>query len=261
MSQIEHKNDMDADQESKRSNNEKSKEDLDNSERNGIRFILLFSIILLLIIILLFRAGHTTSRVQLNYSYIALALVGVIFHLMSRFRKLREREEPFKWKEYGFDYLFRAFQAAVYVIVIDNLINSATTTDGRANVTGNVSENMVLISLFVGMYIRKVEEAFENMGDRFGDMLKGVLGTYVQRISPAEQRRRLEDLRKQFIDLKERYQGIKTKLSKEVSKELEERLVKIKEQIQKRKIDTVEINLLDLDFRITDLKMEVEEKS
>ena len=260
MNEIEQKKDMDADQEGKQSNNEKIKEDLDNTESNGIRFILLFSIILLLIIILLFLAGHDTSRVQLNYSYIALALLGVIFHLMNRFRKLREREELFKWKEYGFDYFFRAFQAAVYVTVIDNLLNSATTTGGSGNVTGNFSGNMVLISLFVGMYIRKVEEAFENMGDRFGDMLKGLLGTYVQRISPAERRRRLEDLKKQFIALKERYQGIKANLPKEVSKELEERLVKTKEQIQKRKIDTAEINLFDLDFRIRDLKMEVEKK-
>ena len=260
MNKIKQKKDMDADQEGERNNTEKIIEDLDNTGGSGIRFILLFSIILLLIIVLLFWVGHDTSKVQLNYTYIALALVGVIFHLISRFRKLREQGELFKWKEYGFDYFFRAFQASVYVTVIDNLLNSATTTGGSGIITGNLNGNMVLISLFVGMYIRRVEEAFENMGDRFGDMLKGLLGTYVQRISPAERRRRLEDLKKQFIDLKERYQGIKAKLSKGVSKELEERLAKTKEQIQKGKIDTAEINLLDLDFRIRDLKMEVEEK-
>jgi hypothetical protein len=254
MNEIKQKKDMDADQEGERNNTEKITEDLDNAGGNGIWFILLFSIILILIIIPLFWFGRETNKVRLNYTYIALALVGVIFHLTSRFRKLREQGEFFKWKQYGFDYFFRAFQASVYVTVIGNLLG------GKSNDPGNFSGNMVLISLFVGMYIRRVEEAFENMGDRFGDMLKGLLGTYVQRISPAEQRRRLEDLKKQFIDLKERYHEVKAKLSKEVSKELEDRLVKIKEQIQKGKIDTAEINLLDLDFRIRDLKVEVGKK-
>ena len=105
---------MDAAQEGKRNNDEKTKEDPDNTGGNGIRFILLFSIILILIIVFLFWIGRDTSKVHLNYTYIALALVGVIFHLISRFRKLKEQGEVFKWKEYGFDYFFRAFQASVY---------------------------------------------------------------------------------------------------------------------------------------------------
>ena len=254
MNKTKQEKDMVADQEGVRNNSGKNTEDLDNTGGKGTWFILLFSIILILIIIPLFWFGRGTNKVELNYTYIALALLGVIFHLTSRFRKLREQGELFKWKEYGFDYFFRAFQAAVYVTVIDKLLV------GESNSPGDFTRNMVLISLFVGMYIRRVEEAFENMGDRFGDMLKGLLGTYVQRISPAEQRKRLEDLKKQFIDLKERYQGIKAKLSEQVSKELEDQLVKIKGQIQKGKIDTAEINLLDLDFRIRDLKVEAEKK-
>lgn len=253
MNEIEQNRDMDAGQEMKSANNEEIKEYLDNTGSNVIKFILPFTCILIIIIILLFWADlNNTSNIQIKYSYIALALVGVIFHLMSRFRKLREQEERFEWKEYGFDYFFRAFQAAVYVTVIDNLINSGTTI---------ANSEMVLMSLFVGMYIRKVEEAFENMGDRFGDMLKGILGAYVQRISPEERRSQLVDLGKQFMDLKVSYQGIKAKLPEEVSKELEKHLKKIKEQIQKRKFDVAEMNILDLDFRIRDLKMQVEEKS
>lgn len=258
MNDIETKKNEEIVKDSKPENEEEIQKPVESGGGNGIRFIILFSIILLAIIILLFRFDSDASNVQINYSYIGLALVGVIFHLMSRFRKLREEVEGFKWKEYGFDYFFRAFQAAVYVTVIENLLTGGETTGGSKSAAGNFSGNMVLISLFVGMYVRRVEEAFENLGDRFGDMLKGILGAYVERISPTEQRRLIEDVNQKLIELKEIYQGIKPKLPKEVARELEGKLKEIKEKILKRKIDSAEMSLLDLDFRIKDLKVEID---
>lgn len=93
--------------------------------------------------------------VSINFSYLAFALIGVVFHLMTQFRVHRD-QGGFDWADYWFDYSFRAFQACVYIIVIENLV------DEKA---GTLDANMALIVLFVGMYIRKVEEAFENMGE------------------------------------------------------------------------------------------------
>lgn len=184
-------------------------------------------------------------KVEITYTYIALALIGVVFHLMGQYRKLREQDE-FDWKQYSFDYYFRAFQACVYVVVIENLVNPGEET---------TNPQMVMISLFVGMYIRKVESAFESMGARFGDMLKGILGAAVQKLSPAERRKKQEELQTQFISLKENYEPLKAKLDTLECEKLESEFTRIKTLLQKGNIDAAETKLLNLDFQIKDFQI------
>ena len=181
------------------------------------------------------------STVTIQLLYVSLALIGVVFHIMSQIRKLRE-QDGFDWTQYRSDYVFRAFQAAVYVIVIASLVDPAAT-------------NMVLISLFVGMYIQKVEAAFESMGDRFGDMLKGILGTAVQRLSPAEKRKKQDELQKKFIALKKDYEKLKAEIKESDNQKLEREFLNTQNLIQKAKVEAAETKLLSLDFQIKDFQI------
>jgi len=208
---------------------------------------LIFMIIIVVILVILsYKCEGGLGDVEITPGYLILALVGVIFHIASKHRQVRDAER-FSWNEYGADYLFRAFQACVYVVLIQNLVGS----NGSGG--SGVSWNMSLIALFVGMYIRKVEKAFESLGDRFGDMLSGILGTAVQRLSPAERRKKLEELQQQFLDLKNKYSAKKADLEEMDQQELDAKFLKVKELIQKAKIDAAEIELLNLEFRLKEL--------
>jgi len=185
------------------------------------------------------------SELKINLSYVSLALIGVLFHVANQYRVRRE-EEGFDWNEYRFDYYFRALQACIYVIVINHIVT---------NDPSGLSGEMAIISLFVGMYIRKVEEAFETLGDRFGDMIKGILGSTVQRLSPAERRQKLTELEERWTTLNKGYLGLKTKLDETDRREVEELISKAKDLILKGKAEAAEIKLLNLDFRVKDLEI------
>lgn len=197
----------------------------------------------LLVVAYFLRKADPNSQIEIHPTYISFALIGVVFHLMSQYRKLREKD-GFDWGEYWFDYLFRAFQACVYVVVIENLVKP------------NGELNMALLSLFVGMYIRRVEAAFEDMGDRFGDMLKGILGTSVQRLSPVERRKRLQELQNQLIELKKIYQPLKPEIDDSEQGRLDGEFSKALSFIQKDRIEAAETSLLHLDFAIKDLQLQ-----
>jgi len=207
-------------------------------------------IVLVLLVVLLvglsYWLGDGLGDVKVSPGYLILALVGVIFHIASKHREMLD-VGGFSWKEYGADYLFRAFQACVYVILIQNLVDS----DGQGGSV--ISWNMSLVSLFVGMYIRKVEKTFESLGDRFGDMLSGLLGTAVQQLSPAERRKKLEELQQQFLDLKNKYSQKKANLDQTDQRELDAQFLKVKELLQKGKRDAVEMEFLNLEFRFKEL--------
>lgn len=205
--------------------------------------LVLFAVLL---VIISYRLGNGLGDLKVDRGYLILALIGVIFHIASKHREMRD-VGGFSWQEYGADYLFRAFQACVYVVLIQNLVSSGG--QGSSGVTWNMS----LIALFVGMYIRKVEKTFESLGDRFGDMLSGILGTAVQQLSPAERRKRLEDLQRQFLDLKNKYSEKKAGLGQAVRPELDAQFLKIKELLLKGKLDAVEMEILNLEFRLKEL--------
>ena len=112
---------------------------------------------------------------------------------------------------------------------------------------------MATVSLFLGMYIRKVEEAFETLGDRFGDTLRGILGSAVQRLTPAERRQKLAELEERWTVLHNDYLKAKATIEEPKRKEVEELLSKSKELIIKNKVEAAELKILNLDFKIRDL--------
>ncbi|HHS13524.1 MAG TPA: hypothetical protein ENN03_07115 [bacterium] len=162
----------------------------DKSKRQEICKWIFISVSLVLavgaIAVLLYMGDIQSQRnlITINLSYVFLGIAGVLFHLMSKYRELRDLD-LFELNRHILDYGFRIVQVFIYIIVLDNLLN---------NGEGGLKTDMVLISLFTGMFITKVEKSFESLGDRFGDMLKGMLGVSVERLSPGE---RIE-LRKQF---------------------------------------------------------------
>jgi hypothetical protein len=183
------------------------------------------------------------SDLKINFSYLALALIGVFFHLANQYR-VRRDEEGFIWDAYKFDYYFRALQACIYVIIINHLV--------REDQLG-FSGGMATVSLFVGMYIRRVEEAFETLGDRFGDTLRGILGSAVQRLTPAERRQKLAELDERWTVLQNDYLKAKATIEEPKRKEIEDLLSKSKELILKSKIEAAELKVLNLNFKIKDL--------
>jgi hypothetical protein len=112
---------------------------------------------------------------------------------------------------------------------------------------------MALLSLLIGMYIRRVEEAFETLGDRFGDTIKGILGSTVQRLTPAERRQKLADLEERWTAMNRDYISLKAKIGEPQRREIEELISKSKDLILKGKVEAAELKLLDLDFKIKDL--------
>jgi hypothetical protein len=215
--------------------------------RSKASLLWLFFLVMVVLIIGSAAAGFfldQQSGLNINLSYVSLALIGVLFHLANQYR-LRRDEEGFDWNEYQFDYYFRALQACIYVIVIDFIVSKDQT---------GLSGEMTVIALFVGMYIRRVEEAFETLGDRFGDMIKGILGSTAQRLTPAERRQKLAELEEQWTTLNQGYLDLKPNLGEEERKKVEDLISKAKDLILKGKAEAAEIKLLHLDFKVKDLQ-------
>lgn len=211
-----------------------------NGEIPILFFIILVGIVVALIGIDFYRGQR--DMLNINASYIALALIGVVFHLVKQFR-IRRDQGGFSWHKYKYDYIFRAFQAVIYIVIIDNTVSKNNT---------EFAGQMALIALFVGMYIRKVEEAFENLGDRFRDTLRGILGATATRLTPAEKRTKLVNLRNQLNALSKKYDHIKQKVEEGKRKEIGDKIMKANDFIQKGNINSAEKILIDLNLQIMD---------
>jgi hypothetical protein len=100
-----------------------------------------------------------------SWTPFAAALIGVSLYVMASIRKRKDRFDP----RFLPDYAFRAAQAIVYVYVILAIgVQSNKLTDLAAwppNVIG----------LFVGMFILQVEKAMEGLGQRFEEVMTGLL--------------------------------------------------------------------------------------
>ena len=130
--------------------------------------------------------------VEVHPALFLFAILGVVFHMASKYRELRD-VETFSLGKYWFDHLFRIFQACLYVLIIDNWQNKGD----------QASISMAVIALFVGMYIRKVEVAFESLGERFGEMLKSLLGLSSQQASQEERAQRVKSLKAELEELQQ----------------------------------------------------------
>jgi hypothetical protein len=231
------------------SNNSKKTERGGGDDRRKAKLLWLFFLIMVVLIISTAVAGSLLGQEsdlkRVNLSYVSLALLGVLFHLANQYR-VRRDEEGFDWNEYQFDYYFRALQACIYVIVIDFMASKDST-----GLTGE----MTLISLFVGMYIRRVEEAFETLGDRFGDMIKGILGSTVKRLTPEEHKKKLTELGGQWATLNKSYLALKSKIGEPERKDVEGMFSRTQDLILKNKVEAAERELFNLDFKIKDLEL------
>lgn len=215
---------------------------LDKFEKRPSHLFLYFTILIGIgLLIYIHSVKSCSDEFSFNPCYIFLALIGVIFHMMSKYREKRDLE-GFDIKMYGLDYAFRAFQACVFIIIIYNLTKNDENFNGQ----------MALFSLLVGMYIQKVESAFDSLGERFGEMLKGILGTSIERVSPDERKILLEDIMGRFQELKNNYNDLRDSLEENETKSLEKDILSIKELIDKGKISTADFKLLSTEFWLKD---------
>jgi hypothetical protein len=95
----------------------------------------------------------------------AAALIGVSLYVMASVRKRRDRFDA----KFLPDYAFRAAQAIVYVYVI---LAIGVQSDKVTNLSAWPPN---VIGLFVGMFILHVEKAMEGLGQRFEEVLTGLL--------------------------------------------------------------------------------------
>lgn len=135
----------------------------------------------------------TANEFKFHPPLYLFAVLGVVFHIASKYREVRD-DGAFSFGKYWFDHVFRTFQACLYVLIIDNWENNS-----------GVTINMVVVALLMGMYIRKVEVAFESLGDRLGDMLKSVLGQSSQQMSAEERAERAKALKTELEVLQQRF--------------------------------------------------------
>ena len=110
---------------------------------------------------------------------------------------------------------------------------------------------MALISLFVGMYIRKVEVAFESMGQRFGDMLSGILGVSMDKLNPQQQDSRRKELKDRFFGLADRLDKLS---ASPVAAESMGEAMACRERARKLYLDN---RLEALDMELFDLEIQV----
>lgn len=165
------------------------------------------------------------------------AILGVVFHIAAKYREMRE-EGGFSFGKYWFDHAFRTFQACLYVLIIDNWENNSGLTT-----------NMAVVALLMGMYVRKVEVAFESLGDRIGDMLKSVLGQTSQQMSAEERSERAKALRADLDNLQQRFlaqAGAPGQISEDARRDFRAAL----DFIHKGCPDEAEKTLLELGFRL-----------
>ena len=213
------------------------------------RFILAFTIIIIFLVgfdifasvIDQAKIPGIIKNIKLLPSYGALAFVGVAFHITKQVRERRD-QGSFDWNKYRSDYIFRVFQALIYVIIIYSLIGDKPAE------SSDISLPIALISLFIGMYIRRVEEAFENFGDRFGDTLRGMLGASTRRAENEEKINQIEEQRKNLRELINNYDGKRDKLDQTQRQAYEEKIKGTLELIQETNTPAAERNLLDLKY-------------
>jgi len=217
----------------------------------GNGFLVLVVLIAVGAVILYATLGNPDG-LEVNLGYLVLALVGVSFHVAKKHREVRD-EDGFDWQEYWPDYLFRALQAGVYIIVIQNLVLEPTGPDGSLVSTALPSVGLAVIALFVGMFIRQVERVFEEVGERFGDMLTGVLGTAVSRLSPPERRGEIEATRQKVLELRRVYNSVKAGVEADARASAEGLFKEATELLQKGKVDAARSRVNDLELALTDL--------
>jgi hypothetical protein len=203
--------------------------------------VFFLSLLLIAVVFIFFLSDDAcmfilSKNVQLTISfpYVGLALAGVLYHLMHKYREYRDTT-GFKWDKYKFDYVLRAFEAPLFVIIIENGFNPDNN--------GLESFGLGLLALFVGMYVRKVEEAFDKFGARFGSMVHGLLGTGGP-ISPEEQSR----IADRFHELRRRYDEVEDRLDQEDRKEIVSFLAQGKEAMIERRYAVVRTINADIAF-------------
>jgi hypothetical protein len=133
------------------------------------------------------------------------AVVGVILYVMS---SAKTRKERFEFR-YVPDYCFRAAQAVVYLYVILAILEQ---TRGQQNGYDFTSWPPVLIGLLVGMFILHVEKAMEGLGQRFEEVLAGLLPRSLA--SPTSRDKQLEKLRveQKYREIKTQFEGMASQI-------------------------------------------------
>jgi len=166
------------------------------SNKRPLTFMMLIVAICVTALFIIHNSKYKDIEIKFHGSLFLFAILGVVFHMAVKYREVRETG-TFSPESYWFDHLFRAFQACLYVFIIDNW--------GGAQDTIHIE--MAVVALLVGMYIRKVEVAFESLGDRIGEMIKALIGASSQQVSAERRKKRIGDLASRLDALRQQAAG------------------------------------------------------
>jgi hypothetical protein len=241
---------------------------------------LLLTLIMASSLYFLILSADVYEEVKVNPPYLMLAIIGVIFHMTSKMREIRDSGQAFVLQEYWFDYLFRAFQACIYVFIITNLLDTGTNErtivipispenldELKRNLDDSLKQSLnhikpgnsepsdfsykfAVLSLFIGMYIRRVEEAFVSFGDTFGNSISSILGTRITKLLPDEKRLRTKKLHSEFLDIKAALEELTPRPDEEWREAFEDDLISVHDQLNEGRLDAASSLLLKLELRL-----------
>lgn len=172
------------------------------------------------------------------------AILGVVFHMAAKYREVRD-EGRFNLGRYWFDHLFRALQACLYVLIIDNWAGKET-----------MGIDMAVVALLVGMYIRRVEVAFESLGDRFGEMIKSLIGASSQQVAAEKNTERIQELKGQLDALQQAVDAL-TGTGGHVPQEIPQMLQDAREQLRLECPDEAQRIIQDIGFKLKDSGLDI----
>lgn len=160
--------------------------------------------VIILLILVLAAIGElpVLGDAQNQWSPFVFTLVGVVLYVMASAKSRRDRFDL----RYAPDYFFRGAQAVVYLYVIMSII--AQMKAEPSTQYNFVSWPPNLIGLLVGMFILHVEKAMEGLGQRFEEVLAGLLPRALTAKTSRE--KQLERLRveQKFQEIKMQSEGL-----------------------------------------------------
>jgi len=228
----------------------------DMKNKNELIHIIVFNIVIILLLLVasfyLYFSKDGIANINfrkiidsINYECLIFSSLGVIFHLMSKYRELRDTGN-FDLKKYGFDYIFSIIQAAIYVILINAIINNDKSS------SDTIPYQLYIISLLVGMYISKLESSFDDFGNRFSDTIKGLLGSSLPNLTEAEKKKNIEELFSRLKDLKITYNSYSNKMDQAVKKIIEDKFELSLNLIKTEKYSDAQLLIYEIEYNLSE---------
>lgn len=229
----------------------------DTKVYKGIPTTIILSVIIILSTLVLAIFGKLPILGDADNQWIpfVFTLMGVAIYIMTSARIHRENFEL----RYLPDYFFRGAQAVIYLYVIMSIIAQSSEQENAAYNFKNWKPN--LVGLLVGMFIPHVEKAMEGLGQRFEEILAGILPRSLTAKTSREKQLDQLRLEQKFQDIKMQSEGLISQMRDPgLSSTLMERLQDVTKTIKDGDMDIVQEKVSQLSWDFEKIKQSMREE-